>query len=330
MTELTQCLPRRRLGRTSLEVSALGLGGAGYGGAAYGAVTDEQAVETIRAAVAGSITYFDTAPLYGESERRLGLALQGLPREHLVLSTKTGSHPRRRGDYSAEGTYRSVENSLRLLGTDHIDLLLLHDPPDLTQPLAKSGAVEALEDLKRRGVIGAIGLGARSHALHQEAIVSGRFDVVLTYLDYTLIRATAADAILPLAAAHRVRAINGSPLAMGLLSGVDPEAYARDVLTWAGADERRDVAAARDLWRWARRRAVDLQALALQFSLREPRIATTIVGAKTAVEVAQNLRAATTPVSEAVWEEFAEKAAGLRTAAAASGGDALSSEDDRT
>ncbi|MGH2387158.1 MAG: aldo/keto reductase [Chloroflexota bacterium] len=315
-----QPLPRRRLGRTGLEVTTLGLGGAGFGGATYGAVTDEEAVETVHAAIAGGITYIDTAPLYGESERRLGLALRGIPRGEVVLSTKTGTHPRWRGDYSAEATYRSVENSLRLLGTDYIDLLLVHDPPDLTRPLGKGGAVEALEDLKRQGVIRAIGLGVRGHALHREAIKSGRIDVVLTYLDYNLIRATAADTILPLAEARQVGVINGSPLAMGLLSGVDPEPYARDVLTWAGADQLRDVAAARDLWRWARDRGIDLQALALRFSLREPRIAATIVGAKTAAEVTRNIGAAAASLPDAVWAELAARPAGPSTPAGEEGG----------
>jgi aryl-alcohol dehydrogenase-like predicted oxidoreductase len=101
MTILTQGIPRRALGRSGLQVSALGLGDAGFGGFAYGAVTDEEAVQTVRAAVASGITYIDTSPLYGGSERRLGIALQGIPREQVVVSTKTGTHPRWRGDYSA-------------------------------------------------------------------------------------------------------------------------------------------------------------------------------------------------------------------------------------
>lgn len=300
-------LPRRSLGQSGLEVTALGLGGAGFGGAgfggAYGAVSDDEAIETVRRAVADGITYIDTSPLYGESERRLGLALHGGLRERVILSTKTGTHPRWRGDYSASATHRTVENSLRLLGTDYIDLLLVHDPPNLHRALGPGGAVDALEDLKRQGVIRAIGLGVRDHALHQEAIRSGRIDAVLTYLDYTLLRTSAADDILSPAAAHGVGVINGSPLAMGLLSGVDPDAHARTAPGWATASEP-DRRMARRLWRWARAREVDLQALALQFSLREPRIAATVVGSKTAAEVARNMRAVTTPLTEYIWAEL--------------------------
>lgn len=304
VTDETLTLPHRPLWHGGPTVSVLGLGGAGFGGGTYGVVSDEEAVATIRAAVAGGITYIDTSPLYGESERRLGLALQGLSRARLVLSTKTGTHPRWRGDYSAEATYRSVENSLRLIGTDYLDLLLVHDPPDLTQALGAAGAVAALEDLKRQGVIGAIGLGVRDHALHQRAIRSGRIDAVLTYLDYTLIRTTAATTILPLAEAHHVGVINGSPLAMGLLSGVAPEVYAREVLTWASDDHLRDVAVAQRLWLWARERGVDLLSVALQFSLRERRLATTIVGAKTAAEIVRNIEAATVAVAPQLWADL--------------------------
>lgn len=312
MAQSRQQIPRRLLGRSGLLVSALGLGGAGFGGNTYGAVTDEEAVETIHAAVAGGITYIDTSPLYGESERRLGLALRDIPRGQVVISTKTGTHPRWRGDYSASATYRSVENSLRMLGTEYIDLLLVHDPQDLVCALGKAGAFEALEELRRQGVIRAIGLGVRSHALHEEAIRSGRIDVVMTYLDYTLIRTTAADTILPLAAKHGMGVINGSPLAMGLLSGVDPETYAREVLTWAGGDLLHEVETARRLWRWAQDERIDLLALALQFSLRQPGIGTTIVGAKTAAEILRNVDAVQQWIAPEVWARVEQRTGATR------------------
>ena len=116
MTETTSALPKRRLGRTGLEVTALALGGAGIGGG-YGGVNDADAVATAELALARGINFIDTSPLYGESERRLGLALRGVSRADYFLSTKTGTHPQRRCDYSWDGTLWSVENSLHLLGT---------------------------------------------------------------------------------------------------------------------------------------------------------------------------------------------------------------------
>ena len=218
-------------GRSGLRVSALGLGGAGLGGA-YGEITDDEAIGAVQAALAGGITYFDTSPSYRQSERRLGLALDGIDRQRIVLSTKTGTHPQWRGDYSAEATYRTVENSLRLLRTDVVDLLLVHDSSRSAQALGPAGAVDALEDLKRQGVIKAIGLGVHSDGLHRQAILSGRIDVVMTYLEYTLVSTAAAGTIFPLAAQHQVGVVNASPLAMGLLSGMDPDIYLRDVMQW--------------------------------------------------------------------------------------------------
>ena len=112
-------LPKRRLGRTNLEVTSLSLGGAGLG---RDDVTDDQAVDAVHRAIELGINYLDTSPLYGESERRVGLALDRGWREKVYLATKTGTHPQWRGDYSASGTRRSVENSLRLLKTDNLDV----------------------------------------------------------------------------------------------------------------------------------------------------------------------------------------------------------------
>ena len=121
MTEL----PIRRLGRTEIRARALGLGCA-YFGAGYH--TDRDAIDGVRRAIELGIDYVDTSPAYGESERRVGLALEGGYRNKIYLQTKTGTHPSRRQDYTAEGTRWSVENSLRLLKTDYFDSVLIHDP----------------------------------------------------------------------------------------------------------------------------------------------------------------------------------------------------------
>src|SRR5215468_9018111 len=123
----TQGFSRRTLGRTGLEVTAFGMGGAGVG---RQDVSDEEAIAAVRGALERSINYLDTSPLYGESERRFGLALNGIPRDRYILSTKTGTHPERRNDYSYDATIWSVENSLRLIRCDYFDLVLLHDPRD--------------------------------------------------------------------------------------------------------------------------------------------------------------------------------------------------------
>ncbi len=293
-----------RLGRTGLEVSALSLGGAGIGGG-YQPVSDREGIETVQYALAHDINYIDTSPLYGESERRIGLALEGVPRRQYVLSTKTGTHPQREGDYSWDGTLWSVENSLRLLKTDYIDLLLVHDPSneqDMDAIFAPRGAIEALGHLKAQGVIGFSGLGQRNHDWHRRAILSGRFDVILTYNDYHPIRTTAlTQGLLELAKQHDVGVINGSPLAHGLLNGVDPQVVnASRNMRWG----EQEVAAAQRLYDWCRANGVPMLAVVLQFCLRQPLIDCTLTGAKTASELAQNLEAVQTPMPEWVWSQL--------------------------
>lgn len=297
-------LSSRRLGRSGLEVTPLALGGAGLGGRTYGEVTETEAVETVHKALELGISYIDTAPKYGDSERRIGLALQG-NRHRVALSTKVGAYPDGQHAYSAEATLGSIGKSLELLRTDYLELVLIHDPrhqDDMDWAMGKGGALEALENLKAQGVIRAIGLGVRNHDFHRQAILSGRFDVILSFLDCTLLSTTARP-LFALAAQHDVGVINGSPLAMGLLSGVNPRAYFQEVLTWAGTAWA-EVDIAQRLWHWTRAHGHDLATYALHFSLREAFIQTTLVGAKTTLELEHLFKATQALTSDEVWQEL--------------------------
>jgi aryl-alcohol dehydrogenase-like predicted oxidoreductase len=293
-------LPRRRLGRLNVEVPALGFGGAALNNLYGRATDDEQAAATVRRALQLGVRYFDTSPLYGESERRMGLGLAGFPREQLFLASKTGTHARPH-DYSADGTRRCVEQSLRRLGTDYLDLCLIHDPDDFDPAFAPGGALEALERLKAEGVIRAIGLGVRSHAFHRRAIRDGRFDAILTYLDYTLISQTAADLIREAQAAG-VAVILGSVLAMGFLSGRPiAEVAAERGFSWANEQ----VADAQALWDWAAARGESLPHLALRFCLEEPAVSVALAAPRSPEEAEVNVRAAARPVAPEVWRALA-------------------------
>jgi len=282
-------LPRRRLGRTGFQVSPLGLGCAWLSHAG----SDAAAVAAVRRALDAGINYVDTSAGYRDSERLLGLGLQGVPRDSYYLATKTGTRGQTR-DYSGEGTRHSVELSLQTLGTDHLDVLLIHDPTSLEPAFAPGAALDVIRGLKETGKVRAIGLGVRDHALHRQAILTGLFDVSLTYLDYNLFRQSAAETLLPLAQQHDVGVVLGSPLGMGLLGGTDP-ALRPDAAT------RPDITEAREQWLWAHEHGVDLIALALQFCLREPRIAVSLNGARSVEEVESSLAAVLTPIPDSVW-----------------------------
>src|SRR5579859_5635634 len=138
-------LPLRTLGRTGFSVTAIGLGAGSIGEPVDARSDDERdeiAVATVRGGIDLGINYLDTSPSYrnGKSERRVGLALRDGWRSRVLLATKAGTHPQRPGDYSAHAVAWSVEQSLRVLGTDVIDVLLVHDPDDMTPVLATGGA----------------------------------------------------------------------------------------------------------------------------------------------------------------------------------------------
>ncbi|MDE0481508.1 MAG: aldo/keto reductase [Candidatus Poribacteria bacterium] len=284
-------LPLRRLGRTELDVTCLSMGGAGIGG---GKVTDDEAIEAVRRAITLGMNYLDTSPLYGESERRVGLALADGWREKIFLATKTGTHPQWRGDYSAAGTRRSVENSLRLLGTDYLDVCLVHDPSSMDPVVTKGGALDELQRMREEGLVKFIGLGVREHEFHKIAIETDIVDVILTHLDYTLLSQTANEWLLSFAYDNDIGVINGSPLGMALLTGLEPDVE----------NNSPEAKKAHQLWQWATDNNLSLLNLAIQFSLRQPLIATTLTGSKNAIEVEQNFAAATTPVSDDVWKRL--------------------------
>ena len=329
MPEVTSqlLLPRRRLGRTNLQLSVLGVGGwlgllnePAIPGAEFTvlaapwdniladrAAKEAAAIRAVRRAVELGINFFDTAPMYGkgEAERHLGLGLKALSSEErarVFVSTKVGTHPERPHRYEADSVRWSLEHSMRVLFTDHLDVVHIHyllNDEHMDQILEPGGAVEALEDLKAQGVIGAISLGSRPHRFMRRAIESGRFDAVMSTYDYNLIRAS-AEPIIKLAAKYGVGMINASPYNAGLLAGVDPDlAAARRPPDLAG-----DLDRARALWRWSQERQVDLGSVAMQYSLRDERFAVTLAGPRDAVEVENNILHARTPLPPGIWDDL--------------------------
>jgi D-threo-aldose 1-dehydrogenase len=293
-----QSLTPRRLGRAGFAVRPFGLGTASLGSER---ASDEGAVATIRRALELGIDFIDTSAGYGmgESERRIGLALTPEDRRRIRLQTKAGTGTRPK-EYSSDAIRRSVEASLKRLRTDYLDVCLIHDPDDFEPVVAPGGGIEALVRLKEEGIIRATGLGVRSHDLHRRAIADGRFDVILTYLDYTLLSQT-AEPLIAEAAAAGLGVVIGAPLATGLLAGGDgpPCQYGRP-----GPPEHPEVRAALRFRQWAADRGVALPALALQWILRNPRVGVVIAGAVSPAEIEESVRAVTAPLPPGLWDEW--------------------------
>ena len=306
----------RPLGGTGRRVTPLGLGGAWLGRTQNG-LDEAVGIATVRRALDLGLTVVDTSAGYlgGRSEAIIGKALrswlrEGGCREDLVISTKTGTRKWRDRDYTALGTYLSVETSLDLLGLDYLDVVLVHDPPSLEPVLAPGGAWEALKALKTEGTVRAIGLGVRSHAFHRRIIDTGACDVVLTYRDYNLLHQTALEGVLKPAAERGVGVFNGMTIMGGLLGGRNPSTV------MAGKDnpisEETEIRQAEALWAWARERGVNLWALNLQFCMRQSRIASTLVGASTPEQVETDVGAAQAAIPREVWQALPDQLERLR------------------
>jgi len=280
-------LETRRLGRSEIQAKSLALGCAWFGS---NKSSDRDAIEGVRCAIELGINFVDTAPSYGESERRVGLALDGGYRERVYLETKVGSHPERRGDYSAEAVRWSLGRSLDLLKTEYFDSILLHDPEDFDAPFAPGQATDELLKMKEEGIVRHIGVGARPQECHRRAIESGAIEIVLTYMDYTLLDQPVAETTLPLAREHDVGIILASVLGMGRLAGPEPN--------------RETDPQAHTMWAWCRERGLNIRALALQYCLAAPIDGIVMFGPANRQEVEEGYEAATAEVDPETWAGF--------------------------
>lgn len=294
----------RPFGPTGLRVTPLCVGCAPLGDMpetfAY-AVAQDQALATLRAVFASPINFLDTAASYGdgESERRIGLALRaqgGLP-AGTVLATKA-DRDLKTGDFSGEQIKRSVERSLRLLGLDRLQIVYLHDPEHSTfeRIMAPGGAVDVLRRFKEQGVIGHVGMAGGPVELMARYVETGAFEALITHNRYTLLNRS-ADALLTRAAELGLAVLNAAPYGSGILAK-GPDAYPRYAYQDADASLVQRV---RQMDALCREQGVPLAAAALQFSLRDPRITSTIVGISRPERVAQTLELARVPIPDALW-----------------------------
>jgi D-threo-aldose 1-dehydrogenase len=325
-------LPRRRIGRTSLQVTELGLGGAPIGGFRV-TIADSEAVALVDAAYGAGVSFFDTSPYYGygRSELRMGAALRDKPRDSYVLSTKIGRVLRalRPGeappadlranalpgfapsfDYSYDGVMRSLEQSHLRLGISRIDVALVHDVDFWTtrdralldqrfRTVMDSG-FRALDQLRRAGVIGAIGVGLNEADTSLRFLREGDFDCVLLAGRYTLLEQGALGEFLPECDKRSVSVILGGPYNSGILASGANQGATYDYQAAPPAIMER----ARRIEAVCARHNVPLPAAALQFPLAHPAVCSVIPGALSVAEVEQNLAHLRRPIPRDLWAEL--------------------------
>jgi D-threo-aldose 1-dehydrogenase len=301
------------------DLPRLGLGCAPIGNL-FTEVSEDDARATVDAAWDAGVRLFDTAPLYGHglSERRVGDALARRPRDEFVLSTKVGRllvpdgpdgpteptifrdvpavHPM--FDYSEAGVLRSIEESLRRLGLDRVDVVHVHDPDDHADD-ALTGAFPVLRRLRDEGVIGAVGAGMNQAPMLARFVREAGVDCVLLAGRYSLLDQTGLDELLPLCERDGVAVIAAGVFNSGLLADPRPGA----TYDYAAAPPEL-VARARQLDEACARHGVPLRAAALQFPLGHPAVRTVLAGARTAAEMAENAAFIDLPLPTALWDDL--------------------------
>ena len=291
----------RPLGRTGLQVSHLSFGASSLSGV-FHPVDEGEAIQAVHTALDLGINYFDVAPAYGgtRSETVLGKALKGIPRDRYVLSTKVGKYtnPGRYGDdtldYSRARIRRSLEESGARLGTDHFDLIHIHDIEYQDRrhtEWALTEGFEAVVELKREGRVGAVSFGIYPMDLWHRIFQTLPVDAALVHNHYCLSDTRLLE-LLPLAQTKGIGLINASPFGSGLLTDRGP------------ADWHPATPAQRAVFRQAAEfcaaQGTNISKLALQFSCRHPAIPTTMFSSSNPATVRRNVAWAAEPCDAAL------------------------------
>jgi L-galactose dehydrogenase len=292
------------LGRTGLDVSSIGFGAATLG-EEYGPLDAATGRRAVDAAIDHGINFFDVSPYYGRTlaEERLGEALRG-KRHEVVLETKVGRYGRNHPegfDFSASRVVRSVEESLRRLRTDVVDVFLAHDIEFESRSRILGETLPAMRKLKEQGKIRALGITGYPLELLREVAEEGEVDVVLSYCHHNLMNTRMAAVLGPLARERGIGLVNASPLHMGVLTHVEPPA-------WHPAPPE-VIRAAQECAEYCSSRGLDLAELALGFALNSDLVASTLVGMRTEAEVLANVRTLHTPPDPALVAEVRRRLA---------------------
>ena len=318
---------RRGLGRRAVEVCQLGVGTAPFGRLGHGD-TDESIVAAFEHLCTANVRYFDTAPFYGLglAEHRLGACLRRVDRREVVVSSKVGrllqplvgavapgasggSYPFEVAyDYSYSGTLRSIEHSLQRLGTNALDIVLIHDvnrrwQGDLVEQRyaeAMEGAHRALSELRDEGVIKAFGVGVNDWSILLRFAADGDFDCFMLAGRYTLLDHSALERFLPDCERRGISVLMAAPFNSGILAtGAKPGA----TFFYAEADTE-VMERTRRIEAVCSRHRVALAAAALQFPLHHRAVASVVTGMRSVDEAKANIAHMRAAIPAAFWQEL--------------------------
>jgi L-galactose dehydrogenase len=281
----------RVLGKTGLKVSALGFGASSLGGGVFRAVEESEAIRAVHTALDLGINIIDVSPFYGytRAETVLGKALKGVPRDRYYLTTKVGRYGDAEFDFSAKRVTASVDESLARLGIDSIDIIQSHDNEYGNLDQVVNETIPALRKLQQNGKVRLVGVTGYPLKIFRYILERVEVDSILSYNHYSL-NDTTLTGLLPFLESKNVGVISASPVSQGLLTN-------QGTPSWHPAPDRVKHICAQAA-AYCREQNTDISRLAMQFALANPRIATTLVGTASPINIAKNARWIEEPIDQ--------------------------------
>ena len=294
----------RRIGKTAMEVSALSFGASSLGGV-FHSIKEQEAIEAVFMAIDCGMNFIDVSPYYGhyKAETVLGKALKQIPRDKYYLSTKVGRYGKdgvNTWDYSAKRAVESVYESMERLNVEHIDLINVHDIEFANLEMVAKETVPALVELREKGVVSYVGitdLQLENLKWVVENVEEGSIDSILNFCHNCLNDDKLTD-FLDFFEERGIGVINASPLSMGLLSQ-------RGIPDWHPAPKPLVEACTRAA-AFCTEQGYPIEKLAIQYSIQNPRIASTLFSSANPQNVKRNVEWAMEPIDMQLVEKVRE------------------------
>lgn len=286
----------RELGKTGLKLPVLSFGASSLG-QEFRPVNLDEALRSVRVALDSGLNFIDTSPFYGRgmSEVLLGMALRDVPRDSYTLCTKLGRYDLQHFDFSAKRVAESVDVSLHRLGTDHLDIILCHDIEFVEMQQIVDETLPALKKIQQQGKVRFIGFSGYPMKIFRFICEQASVDCALSYNQYTLQNTRFADEAVPYLKAKGVGVMNAGPFSARLLTNAP-------LPVWLKEPENVKEAARRAAAHCAAQ-GIDIAKLALQFSIANPDITTTIAGSANPENIRKWAEWAAQPIDETLLRE---------------------------
>ena len=289
-------MEHRKLGQTDLELPVVGFGASSLG-QEFRQVKLDEALQSVHVALECGMNFIDTSPFYGRgmSEVMLGIALRDVPRDSYTLCSKLGRYDLEHFDFSAKRVAESIDVSLHRLGTDHLDIILCHDIEFVPMQQIVDETIPAMQKVRDAGKVRYIGFSGYPQKIFKFIIDQIGVDCVLSYNQYTLQNTRFADETVPYLKEKGVGAMNAGPFSARLLTNAPLPAWLK---------EPEDVkAAARKAAELCDSKGVDIAKLALQFSIANPDMTSTIAGSANPANIRKWAEWAAEPMDEELLAE---------------------------